>query len=369
MGLVLDTQVNEPKRPSTLPVIHLISSGGFYGAERMLLDHCLGTPGQHQVVFLDAPSALIERFRQAGVDSLVCHSLAALLLHVRQRRAERPLINTHNFKGMLFGWVAASLFNLPLVTTQHGFTPRSRKQRLYTWVSLQLCRFPQVRQVVCVADSIERIHCAAGVRPEKLQVIPNGLPEAAPVTVAANDSGPLIGYVGRLSSEKGPDLFLDAVVPLLQRHPDWQAVFLGEGGERDTLQARIDSAGLTARIQLPGYQQDMRAWLGRLSALVISSRTEGTPMILLEAMQAGTPVSAFAVGGVPDMISHEHDGLLAAPGDCTSLSTQIERLVCDPGLASRLSTQGRLTQLRRYHLPVLAERWGQLYHRARGVAG
>ena len=92
-------------------------------------------------------------------------------------------------------------------------------------------------------------------------------------------------------------------------------------------------------------------------------------MILLEAMQAGTPVAAFAVGGVPDMISHEHDGLLAAPGDCTSLSTQIERLVCDPGLASRLSTQGRLTQLRRYHLPVLAERWGQLYHRARGVAG
>lgn len=369
MGLVLDTQVKEMMRPATLPVIHLISSGGFYGAERMLLDHCLGTPGQHQVVFLDAPSALIERFRQAGVDSLACQGLAALLRHVRQRRAERPLINAHNFKGMLFGWVAASLFNLPLVITQHGFTPRSRKQRLYTRVSLQLCRFPQVRQVVCVADSIERIHCAAGVRPEKLEVIPNGLPEAAPVMAAASGSGPLIGYVGRLSSEKGPDLFLDTVIPLLQRHPDWHAVLLGEGDERDTLQTRINSAGLTARIPLPGYQQDMRAWLGRLSALVISSRTEGTPMILLEALQAGTPVAAFAVGGVPDMIRHEHDGLLAAPGDCASLATQIERLVCDAGLASRLTTQGRLTQLGRYHLPVLAERWGQLYQHARGLAG
>lgn len=366
MGLVLDTQVSAPKRPAPLPVIHLISSGGFYGAERMLLDHCLGTPGQHQVVFLDAPPALVERFLHAGVDSLACPSLPALLRHLYQRRAEQPLINTHNFKGMLFGWVAAALFGLPLVTTQHGFTPRSRKQRLYTWVSLQLCRFPQVRQVVCVADSIERIHCAAGVRPDKLQVIPNGLPNAAPVDAAAPGSAPLIGYVGRLSSEKGPDLFLDAVIPLLLRHPDWLAVLLGEGIERDALQARIDAAGLTARIRLPGYQQDMPQWLARLGVLVISSRTEGTPMILLEAMQAGIPVASFAVGGVPDMISDEHDGLLAAPGECTTLATQIERLICDPGLASRLSSQGRLTQRARYHLPALAERWGQLYHRARG---
>lgn len=367
MGLVLDTSVNAVRRPAALPVIHLISSGGFYGAERMLLDHCLATPGQHQVVFLDAPTTLIERFRQAGVDSIACRNLGALLHHVRQRRTEQPLINTHNFKGMIYGCVAAALYDLPLVTTQHGFTPRSRKQRLYTWVSLQLCRFPQVRQVVCVADSIERIHCAAGIHQDKLQVIPNGLPEPTSLATGGRTEAPLIGYVGRLSAEKGPDLFLDTLIPLCRRHLDWNAVLLGDGEERETLQMRIDDAGLTERIRLPGYQQDMPTWLGRLSALVISSRTEGSPMVLLEAMQARIPVAAFAVGGIPDMLSHDHDGLLATPGDTASLAEQVERLICEPGLAVRLSAQASSTQRSRYHLPLLAERWEQLYYRARGL--
>ncbi|AHL77380.1 glycosyl transferase family 1 [Stutzerimonas stutzeri] len=369
MGLVLDTSVNEVERPAALPVIHLISSGGFYGAERMLQDHCLAMQGRHQVVFLDAPMGLIERFRQAGVDCLACRSLGALLHHVRQRRSEQPLINTHNFKGMIYGCIAATLFGLPLVTTQHGFTPRSPKQRFYTWVSLQLCRLPPVRQVVCVADSIERIHRAAGIRQDKLQVIPNGLPEPTALPAGDRTEAPRIGYVGRLSAEKGPDLFLDALIPLCQRHLDWSAVLLGDGAEREHLQARIDAAGLAERIRLPGYQQDMPAWLGRLSALVISSRTEGTPMVLLEAMQARIPVAAFAVGGIPDMLSHGHDGLLATPGDTASLAEQVERLICEPGLAERLSAQAHSTQRSRYHLPRLAERWAQLYYRARGLTG
>src|SRR5438045_4599750 len=114
-----------PLNPA-LPIIHLLSSGGFYGAERMLLDHCLATPGQHQVLFLDAPAVLIARFREAGVDCRSCTGLGGLLRYLRQRREERPLINTHNFKGLLFGWVGATLWRLPLVITQHGFTPRSR---------------------------------------------------------------------------------------------------------------------------------------------------------------------------------------------------------------------------------------------------
>ena len=105
---------------AALPIIHLLSSGGFYGAERMLLDHCLATPGQHQVLFLDAPPELIQRFRAAGVDCRGCAGLGELLRHLRQRRGDKPLINTHNFKGLLFGWVSATLLRLPLVITLAG---------------------------------------------------------------------------------------------------------------------------------------------------------------------------------------------------------------------------------------------------------
>jgi glycosyltransferase involved in cell wall biosynthesis len=361
----LGAQLNAPLGTTRdLPIIHLLSSGGFYGAERMLLDHCLATPGQHLVLFLDAPPELIARFRQAGVDCLGCAGLGALLGHLRQRRDLRPLINTHNFKGLLFGWVGATLLRLPLVITQHGFTPRSRKQKFYIWLSLQLCRTASVNRVVCVAESIAALHRQANVRTDKLQVIPNGLP-------AANDLLPhsgarqrwLAGYVGRLSSEKGPDLFLDALIPLCRQYPQLDAVMLGDGPERESLQARIDEAGLQSRITLPGYQTDMGAWWRQLDALVISSRTEGTPMILLEAMQAGVPVVAFGVGGIPDVLQDRHNGLLAAPTDSAALAHQIGALLGDPVMAGELIDNAKRTQRDRYDLKALAERWSQLYIR------
>jgi glycosyltransferase involved in cell wall biosynthesis len=361
----LGAQLNAPLGTApALPIIHLLSSGGFYGAERMLLDHCLATPGQHLVLFLDAPPELIERFRQAGVDCQGCAGLGELLGHLRQRRDQRPLINTHNFKGLLFGWVGATLLRLPLVITQHGFTPRSRKQKFYTWLSLQLCRTASVDRVVCVAESIAAIHRQANVRTDKLQVIPNGLP-------AANDLLPqssqrqrwLVGYVGRLSSEKGPDLFLDALIPLCHQYPQLDAVMLGDGPERETLQTRINEADLQGRITLPGYQTDMRKWWRQLDALVISSRTEGTPMILLEAMQAGVPVVAFGVGGIPDVLEDRHNGLLVPPTDSAALARQVGAVLRDPTLARQLSDNAKRTQLDRYDLKVLAERWSQLYIR------
>ncbi|MFJ5257506.1 glycosyltransferase family 4 protein [Pseudomonas sp. NPDC088414] len=356
--------MNTPSTPNAaLPIIHLLSSGGFYGAERMLLDHCLATPGQHQVLFLDAPPALIARFREAGVDCRGCSGLGELLRHLRARRSERPLINTHNFKGLLFGWVAATLLRLPLVITQHGFTPRSRKQKFYTWLSLQLCRTASVDRVVCVAESIAMLHRQASVQADKLQVIPNGLPAADALISTTDSQRWLTGYVGRLSSEKGPDLFLDALIPLCHQHPQLDAVMLGDGPERDALQARIDAAGLQQRIRLPGYQTAMQPWWQRLDALVISSRTEGTPMILLEAMQAGVPVVAFAVGGIPDVLEHRHNGLLATPADSADLARQLDNLLSEPKLARHLCDNAKRTQQDRYDLKALAERWSQLYIR------
>ena len=173
----------------------------------------------------------------------------------------------------------------------------------------------------------------------------------------------IAGYVGRLSSEKGPDLFLDALIPLCQQHPQLDAVMLGDGPERESLLERINAAGLQNRITLPGYQTDMGLWWRRLDALVISSRTEGTPMILLEAMQAGVPVVAFGVGGIPDVLEERHNGLLATPTDSAALARQIGTLLSEPALARELSDNAKRTQLDRYDLKALAERWSQLYIR------
>ncbi|WP_410900203.1 glycosyltransferase family 4 protein [Pseudomonas guariconensis] len=361
----MGAQLNAAVPAGHRPILHLLSSGGFYGAERMLLDHCQATPGQHRVLFLDAPAQLVARFREAGVACQSCQGLVQLLTQLHQYRGERPLINTHNFKGLVFGWLGATLWRLPLVSTQHGFTPSNRKQRLYTWLTLQLCRTPKVQRVVCVAESIAALLRQAGVAAGKLQVIPNGLPQAAAAPRRVHGNGQwLVGYVGRLSREKGPDLFLDTLIPLCQRHPRLQAVMLGDGPERAALQARIDAAGLGERISLPGFQHDMRSWMARLDTLVISSRTEGTPMILLEAMQEGVPVVAFGVGGIPDVIEHGRNGLLARPLAVDELGRHLQALLDDPAQVAELVARARQTQQERYHLPTLARHWAQVYQGA-----
>lgn len=350
---------------TTMPgpsVVHVIHSGGFYGAERMLLDHCRVMPGQHRVLFIDAPEALLERFAEAGVE---CHSCSGLHAMHQQLRGQSVVLNAHNFKAQVFAWLCAWRLGLPLVWTQHGFTPRSAKQKLYTWLSLRLARSRKVRRVVCVAQSIARLHQQAGVAADKLQVIANGLPDSPFNEEHGRDDGnPLVGFVGRLSAEKGPDLFLDALIPLCHARPELKAVLLGDGPQNDELRQRIEAAGLQLQILMPGYQQNMHKWMKRLSALVLSSRTEGTPMILLEAMQAETPVAAFAVGGIPDVLQHRSSGLLAPALDSDALARLVAELLDDRSQARALSLNAHAVQRSRYHLPTLALSWVELYRAA-----
>ncbi|MDR2365583.1 MAG: glycosyltransferase family 4 protein [Zoogloeaceae bacterium] len=340
-------------------VVHLVHSGGFYGAERMLLDHCLHVPGRHKVIFLDtSDDALPQRFLAAGV---TCASLCGLKALMAELQGCPGLINAHNFRAQVFGWICARRLRLPLALTQHGFTPRSAKQRLYAWIGLRLGMSRRVRRIACVSQGIARLHARVGVSTDKLEVIPNGLPQCRGAPPPRQAAAPLVGFVGRLSAEKGPDLFLDALIPLCAKYPDLQAVMLGDGPLAASLQTRVAAAGLGGRIRLPGYQRDMEAWFARLSVLALSSRTEGTPMVLLEAMRGGVPIAACAVGGVPDMIEDGANGLLAPPGDAVLLSRQIERLLIDADFAGRLAAAGRLRQERDYDLAKLAARWQRFY--------
>lgn len=342
-------------------IVHVIHSGGFYGAERMLMDHCMHVPGRHRVVFLGDSAEVMQRFRQVGIDSLSCAGLGALYKELRMRPG---VLNAHNFRAQLFSWLCVQRLRLPLLLTQHGFTPRSRKQRFYTWSGLRLARCPGVARVACVSRGIADLHRAAGVAETKLEVIPNGLPPAGAVARAALT--PLLGYVGRLSREKGPDQFLDAVLPLCRQRPALQAVLIGDGEMEAELRERVAAAGVGQQVHFAGYQSDVAVWLARLSVLVISSRTEGTPMVLLEAMRAGTPVAAFAVGGIPDVVTDGEQGLLALPGDSAALTECLVRLLDEPGLADRLAAAARVRQEKDHDLRGLGARWATLYHQLAG---
>jgi glycosyltransferase involved in cell wall biosynthesis len=147
--------------------------------------------------------------------------------------------------------------------------------------------------------------------------------------------------VGRLAPEKGQAFLLEALALLGDQLPELQTVFFGDGPLKEELQGRCAQLGLTGRVRFAGQRPDIRRWLPFFDLFVLPSAWEGLSQALLEAMAAGLPVTATAVGGSPEAVVEGETGLLIAPGDPPALASAITRLAQDPALRQRMGAAGR----------------------------
>jgi len=249
--------------------------------------------------------------------------------------ASPAIAHTHGYHADLVGDRSARAVGAPTVSTVHGFTGGSWRNRLYEWLDRRALR--RFDAVVAVSRAIADTLTAGRVAPGALHLIPNAFAETDPPLDRAAARRKLglppdrlvAGWVGRLSPEKGPDLFLEA----LARAPGWHAAVVGSG----PLQAWLrDLAGLLSvqdRVSwhgtIPGAAQLLKAF----DVLVLSSRTEGTPIVLLEAMAAGVPALVTRVGGVPDVVS-EREALVVPAGDPAALARALEQVRTRPDAAA-----------------------------------
>jgi glycosyltransferase involved in cell wall biosynthesis len=116
---------------------------------------------------------------------------------------------------------------------------------------------------------------------------------------------------------------------------------VGDGPERARLEALADELGLAGRVDFLGFRDDARAVIAELDVLAVTSLSDGAPLVVLEAMEAGVPVVASAVGGLPDQIAHGRDGVLVSPGDPVALAGALGGLLRDPDRRRDLGTGGR----------------------------
>lgn len=256
-------------------------------------------------------------------------------------RSVRPdIVHANSSKAGVLGRLAAHLARVPVrVFTVHGWAFKSHTglvARLYLWAE-RLVR-PLTTTFVCVSTSerelgIEMGTCDAG----RSIVIPNAvaLPELGP---APTRSVPVIVSVGRL---KPPKDFRTLVEALAGLEHDFDALLVGDGPDRDDLAQAILDHGLEDRVELTGTRDDVVGVLARADVFVLSSRSEGMPMSALEAMAAGLPVVASAVGGVPEVVVDGQTGVLVPPEDAPALRAAIERLLVDPSLRRRFGEAGR----------------------------
>jgi glycosyltransferase involved in cell wall biosynthesis len=270
------------------------------------------------------------------------------------------VVHTHGYRpDVLAGGVARRLGHAT-VTTVHGFTGGGVRNRLYEW--LQVRAFRRFDAVVAVSRPLRRQLAAAGVPNEALQVIPNAYRESLPPAgrLAARSAlgvpaeGYRIGWVGRLGHEKGADVLIDALA--LTRDISLELSIVGAGREAETLTARARAAGVGDRIRWHGTVPAAGRLFSAFDCFVLSSRTEGTPIVLFEAMAAGVPVIASAVGGVPDVVS-QTEAVLVAPSDPAALAVAIRAVHADPDAAGDRARAAR----RRLDTDFGVEEWLKRY--------
>ena len=179
--------------------------------------------------------------------------------------------------------------------------------------------------------------CRLGVDPTLFSAAPEPRPPG-PVRLLC---------VGRLTPAKGQLLLMQACAELKQAGLAFELTLVGDGPDRPRLEAAVQAGGLQDRVRLAGSlnQPQVRAELARADVFVLPSLAEGIPVVLMEAMASGVPCITTPVNGIPELIQHDRNGLLATPGDVDALSLQLRRAIEDAGLRQRLSVEG-LKQVR-----------------------
>lgn len=281
------------------------------------------------------------------------------------RQQSFDLLHTHGYFADICALPIAKLNRIRWLSTCHGFISTDRKLRLYNRVDLWVLRLCD--RVIAVSDGIYEVLKGHGIDEDKITVITNAVPILSPATEDKWDpcnfrqqhgiskEAFVFAYVGRLSEEKGLHYLLDAMAELTRSYNRVRLILVGDGSQRKMLEQRAVELNLKQHISFVGFQKDVLPWLSIADCFVLPSLTEGTPMVVLEAMAAGVPVIATRVGGVPDVVADGVNGVLVPCKDVEALQASMSQIIANPQLRENYRREARKTVTSRYSI----EPWSQ----------
>lgn len=366
-------------------VLHVISSGGMYGAEAVILQlmHAGAAAGDESAVAIfDNRAAPNEEFataaRRAGVrvERVVCRGQVDRAVPGRIREVacgmQAHVVHAHGYKADLYCWAGLrveragrEMGDVGLVSTCHNWLDDGAAVRLYG--RLDRWGLRRFDAVVAVSGEIERRLSGSGVPEARITVIPNGIAvERFAGAAAGKGAGPglRVGMLSRLSPEKGVDVFLRAAARVRTRVPGVRFVVYGEGPERVRLEGLRREIGMDDVLEMPGSQEDVAGALAGLDVLVMASRFEGLPMALLEGMASARAVVATAVGEIPTVLKDGRTGRLVRSEDVDGMGTAVTELLGDVEARRAMGMAARAEVGRRFSAEEMARRYREVYGRA-----
>ncbi len=261
------------------------------------------------------------------------------------------IVQTHGYKQSFVGLLVKIRTGLKWVCFLHGTTTENIKTRLYHSIDNFLQRFADNTVIVTRA---QRKRLLGGNNSKRVRVVHNAIDLKRPIRRTTNqsveaDQQPqhmgsfLFLVIGRLSPEKGVELFLQALRDVIETTgEDVRAYIVGDGPERQRLERLNSRLSLEKQVVFTGFTPFPGDYLRLADCLVLPSRSEGIPNVVLEAMALEKIVIATAVGGVPEIISHEQHGLLVDSESIDGLAAAMVRIIQEPEVAKRLAENGYL---------------------------
>jgi glycosyltransferase involved in cell wall biosynthesis len=353
----------------------------FGGMERVIIDlyrHVNPDRFRFSVCCLNLRGPLGDEVEADGVPLIVCEKQTRFAKYTRglelarlMREHRVDILHTHNTTAFVDGAVAARIAGpRVMVHTDHSKDYAIEKKR---WIVLEHMAARVADQVVAVSrhtrDELEKY---VKIDAAKLMVIHNGINITSNLATSTNvlrgalGLGPqhrVIGTIGRLEPQKGLDLFLAAIPRVAAAEPDVRFIIVGGGSLESALREQAMALGIADRVIFTGYRLDAVELMRLFDCFVQTSHFEGLPMVLLEAMALSKPVVATAVGGVPEAIEHDFNGLLIHGREPDVLSDALIRVIGNPERMALLGRNGRRRYEQRFTAQAMAAAYESLYER------
>ncbi len=387
-------------------VLHLISSGGFFGAERVVVtlarEQIKQGLGAYVGVFKNYNNPHLEVAQNAHkcnlpVEIFDCKGRFDIktILSIRYflRENKIDIIHSHGYKSNFYGLLSSLNMGIKNVATCHTWYSISLKLKFYERVDkLLLKRF---NKVIAISEELKHNIIECGISKKKILVIDNGIDIGNEEeyqkqgTEALGHKGKIepdggermakdrrvkireefgirkdekvVGIIGRLANSKGHIYFLEAAKKILTVFPNTKFLIVGDGPLMKDLKLKVGSLRLENKVIFTGIRRDIPEILDIIDVFVMSSLKEGMPIVLLEAMAARKPIVATRVGAIPEIIKDGYTGLLVEPGDEKKLADLIVGLLKDKEKASFLAQNGYEKVINEFSSKKMAEKYIKIY--------
>lgn len=367
-------------------LIWLIDGLGYGGAERLALAYL---PYLRQESFQIRVCAFQVKQGNPIASQLQALGIAVDLLPIAHLRDATALPRLYRYLGHhsaqlvhtqlefanTLGTMAGRLRHLPTISTLHTIEPldqpgkSGRRLRLMWWVLQRGCR-----RFIAVSDQLRRHYLAHfpqlaarfvtlynGIEVNRFAPRPEHTPQPLRQSYGLPPTAPIILTVAVLREPKGLQYMIAAMPQIVQAIPEARYVVVGNGPHEAALRQLAHQSGLGDHIVFAGAQDNIPDWLAMSDLFVLPTLADALPTVLMEAMAAGRPILASAVGGVPEMVTDGQNGLLLRPGQPQALAQAAIHLLQNPALAHQMGQRGQQTALNRFNLANQAHALAEIY--------